>query len=188
MKEPEAVEVYESPMAPKRDETLGIEDGPKNAPTSFSPPVPDPTNKGLAARSSDQPARLSNRSKSEPKTPRKTEETPTKRSERNPPMQTPQIAAESSKSLVPAVTDVSAVKSESNVQGVANGPPSVGNVSERAQGVVPPSTASMSQAVISPTRPLFDEQQLRHVRSSFLAASWCATTEVSSVSYGPSDC
>ena len=167
MKKPEAVEVYESPMAPKRDETLGIEDG-KKCPTSFSPPVPDPTNKGLAARSSDQPARLSNRSKSEPKTPRKTEETPTKRSEGNPPMQTPQIAAESSKSLVPAVTDVSAVKSESNVQGVANGPPSAGNVSERAQGVVPPSTASMSQAVISPTRPLFDEQQLRHVDQ----ASW----------------
>jgi len=29
MKKPEAVEVYESPMAPKRDETLGIEDGKK---------------------------------------------------------------------------------------------------------------------------------------------------------------
>ena len=87
-------------------------------------------------------------------------------------MQTPQIAAESSKSLVPAVTDVSAVKSESNAQGVANGPPSAGNVSERAQGVVPPSTASMSQAVISPTRPLFDEQQLRQFQEMFDQAPW----------------
>ena len=145
MEKPEAKEVYESPRAPKRDEPLGIADVPKNAPKSFSPTVPDPTNQGLAARSSDQPARSSNRSKSEPKTPRKTEETPSKRSEGNPPMQTPQIAAESSKSLVPAVTDVSAVKSESNVQGVSNGPPSAGNVSERAQRVAPSSTASMSR-------------------------------------------
>jgi len=35
VKEPEAVEVYESPRAPKRDEPLGIEDRPENAPKSF---------------------------------------------------------------------------------------------------------------------------------------------------------
>ena len=41
-------------------------------------------------------------------------------------MQTLQIAVESSKSLVAAVTDVSAVKSEANAQGVSNGPQSAG--------------------------------------------------------------
>ena len=87
-------------------------------------------------------------------------------------MQAPQIAAESLKSRVPAVTDVPAVKSESNVQGVSNGPQSAGNVSERAQRVVPPSTASMSQAVISPTQPLFDEQQLRQFQGMFNQAPW----------------
>ena len=124
------------------------------------------------SRSSDQPARSSNRSKSEPKTPRKTEETSSKRSEGNPPMQAPQIAAESLKSRVPAVTDVPAVKSESNVQGVSNGPQSAGNVSERAQRVVPSSTASTSQAVIPPSQPLFDEQQLRQFQETFNQAPW----------------
>ena len=138
----------------------------------FLPPVPDPTNQGLAARSSDKHARPSVRAKSEPKTPRKTEETPSKRSEGNLPMQTPQIAVESSKSLVAAVTDASAVKSEANVQGVSNGPQSAGNVSDRAQRIIPPSTASMSQAVISPTQPLFDEQQLRQFQEMFNQAPW----------------
>jgi len=124
------------------------------------------------SRSSDQPARSSNRSKSEPKTPRKTEEISSKRSEGNPPMQAPQIAAESLKSRVPAVTDVPAVKSESDVQGVSNGPQSAGNVSERAQRVVPSSTASMSQAVIPPSQPLFDEQQLRQFQETFNQAPW----------------
>ena len=71
MKKPEAVEVYESPRAPKRDEPLGIEDGPINAPMSFSPPVPDPIDQGLAARSSDKHARPPVRAKSELETPRK---------------------------------------------------------------------------------------------------------------------
>ena len=94
VKEFEAKEVYESLRAPKRDEPLGIEDGPKNAPKSFSPPVPDPIDQGLAARSSDKHARSPVRAKSELKSPRKTEETPSKRSEGNPPMQTLQIAVE----------------------------------------------------------------------------------------------
>ena len=94
VKEFEAKEVYESLRAPKRDEPLGIEDGPKNARKSFSPPVPDPIDQGLAARSSDKHARSPVRAKSELKTPRKTEETPSKRSEGNPPMQTLQIAVE----------------------------------------------------------------------------------------------
>ena len=87
-------------------------------------------------------------------------------------MQAPQIAAESLKSRVPAVTDVPAVKSESNVQGVSNGPQSAGNVSERAQRVVPSSTASTSQAVIPPSQPLFDEQQLRQFQETFNQAPW----------------
>ena len=101
-----------------------------------------------------------------------TEETPSKHSEGNSPMQTLQIAVESSKSLVAAVTDASAVKSEANVQGVSNGPQSAGNVSDRARRVFPPSTASMSRAVISPTRPLFDEQQLRQFQEMFNQAPW----------------
>ena len=139
---------------------------PENAPKSFLTPVPDPTNQGLAARSSDKHARSPVRAKSEPKTPQ-TEETPSKRSEGNLPMQTPQIAVESSKSLVAAVTDALAVKSEANVQGVSNGPQSAGNVSDRAQRIFPPSTASMSQVVISQTQPLFDEQQLRQFQEMF---------------------
>ena len=172
VKKPEAVEVYESPRVPKRDEPLGTEDGPKNAPKSFPPPVPDPSDQGLAARSSDKHARSPVRAKSEPKTPRKTEETPSKRSEGNLPMQTPQVADEPSKSLAVAVTDASAVKSEANMQGASNGPQSAGNVSERAQRVVPSSTASMSQVVISPTQPLFDEQQLRQFQEMFNQAPW----------------
>ena len=35
VKEPEAVEVYESPRAPKRDEPLGIEDRPEKCPEVF---------------------------------------------------------------------------------------------------------------------------------------------------------
>ena len=73
---------------------------------------------------------------------------------------------------MPAVTDVPAVKSESNVQGVSNGPQSAGNVSERAQRVVPSSTASMSQVVIPPSKPLFDEQQLRQFQETFNQAPW----------------
>ena len=81
-------------------------------------------------------------------------------------MQTLQIAAESSKSLVPAVTDVSAVKSESNVQGVSNGPPSAGSVSERAQRVVPSSTASIS-------RPWFHQLNLCLTSTSWDSETSC---------------
>ena len=78
---PEVREVYESPKAPKMDEPVGSVDGPKTAPVSFEPPVPDQPVQGLAARSPDQPAGSPDYPKSEPKTPRKAQESMPQRSE-----------------------------------------------------------------------------------------------------------
>ncbi|CAL1154816.1 unnamed protein product [Cladocopium goreaui] len=165
-KERSEAEVFESPGNPK-DKSLGSEEKPKSAPKSFFPP-------GAEKASQESAAKSSGSAKSVPATPRKTQVSPSERSELQ---QNPQSAPGSNQAVVLASTEVvktpetSAAMVVSNVQGMSNGPQYAENDSGRAHQVVSVEATPAAQSNVSSV-PLFDESQIRRFQEIYNQAPW----------------
>ncbi|CAL1166872.1 unnamed protein product [Cladocopium goreaui] len=165
-KERSEAEVFESPGNPK-DKSLGSEEKPKSAPKSFFPPGAEKALQESAAKSSGS-------AKSVPATPRKTQVSPSERSELQ---QNPQSAPGSNQAVVLASTEVvktpetSAAMVVSNVQGMSNGLQYAENDSGRAHQVVSVEATPAAQSNVSSV-PLFDESQIRRFQEIYNQAPW----------------